>query len=225
MKKIAIALFTAILIAGQFFTPVAAAAPSAWSASASCGDTYIVHRGDWLAKIANYCGTTVGSILAHNPQIFNPNWIYAGMVLRLTGSAQQPKRPANPQPRYASSAYTWQGWGYNGYYQWQGWNHPYSRPTQYARVSLSTTRAGVGDEVTVYASGFPANANIDFRIGRQGKDYSLVYDGKTNSAGAASQAFTIPSKADEGQDWVVRVLTTELVDGVDLYSPAIHITN
>jgi len=207
MKKFAIALFTAILIAGQFFTPVAAAAPSAWPPSQSCGDTYTVHRGDWLAKIASYCGTTVGEILARNPQIFNPNWIYAGMVLRLTG---------NWQPRNVNYPNNWQGWGWN--------NHPRS-PTRYARVSLSTTRADVGDQVTVYASGFPANANIDFRIGRKGKSYSVVYDGKTKSNGTASKTFTIPSKADAGQDWVVRVLTTELVDGVDIYSPSIRITD
>jgi LysM repeat protein len=217
MKKFSIALFTAILIAGQFFTPVAAAAPSAWSASASCGDTYIVHRGDWLAKIASYCGTTVSDILAHNPQIFNPNWIYAGMVLRLAGSTSRPQ---------ARPAFNFQGSRFNaGFFPGQRRNIPFNNLNRFARVSLSTTRAGAGDEVTVSISGFPAKANIDFRIGRQGKDFSLVYDGITNSNGAASRTFTIPSNADSGQDWVVHVLTTELVSGVDLYSPVIHITN
>jgi LysM repeat protein len=226
MRRFAIALFTAILIAGQFFTPVAAAAPSAWQASASCGDTYTVHRGDWLAKIARYCGTTLANILALNPQIYNPNWIYAGMVLRLTGSREQPKRPAPPQPRYTQSTYNWQGWGPgSGYYYGRGYYIPPSSPTRYARISLSTTRAGAGDNVTVSVSGFPAKANIDFRIGRKGKSYSVAYDGKTGSNGTASKTITIPSNANEGQDWVVRVLTTELVDGVDVYSPSIHITN
>jgi hypothetical protein len=77
----------------------------------------------------------------------------------------------------------------------------------------------------VSVSGFPAKANIDFRIGRKGKSYSVAYDGKTNSNGTARMTITIPSNADEGQYWVVRVLTTELVDGVDLYSPSIYITN
>lgn len=209
MKKLAIALLAAIFIAGQFFTPVAAAAPSAWRApQSSCGDTYTVQRGDWLAKIASRCGTTVFNILAHNPQIFNPNWIYAGMVLRLTGN--QPARNVN---------YTNYGQRFYGRFI------PITGLNRNARVSLSTTRADAGDELTVYASGFPANANIDFRIGRQGKSYTLVYDGKTNSNGDASKTFTIPSKANEGQDWVVHVMTTELVTGVDLYSPVIHITN
>ncbi len=240
MKKFASAVFTALFIAGLFFTPVAAAAPSGgqaawqpWQPSQSCGDTYTVHRGDWLARIASYCGTSVGNILALNRWIYNPSFIYAGEVLRLTGSsgqqAPQWQRPANPQPRYSRSAYTSQGWswGYNGYYQYQGGYYSYSRPTQYyARVSLSTTRAGVGDDVTVYASGFPANANIDFRIGRRGKSYDVAYDGKTNSSGNASMSIPIPSDADPGQYWVVRVLTTELAEGaVDLYSPAIYITN
>jgi hypothetical protein len=222
MKKFSIALFTAILIAGQFFTPVAAATPSAWSASASCGDTYTVHRGDWLAKIASFCGTTVSDILAHNPQIFNPNFIFAGMVLRLTGST------ANPPRRFTFPAFNFQGFRFNAgnfFGPRQNFFPSDLSLNRFARVSLSTTQADVGDEVTVYASGFPAKANIDFRIGRQGKDFSLVYDGITNSNGAASQTFTIPSDADAGQDWVVHVLTTELVTGVDLYSPVIHITN
>ncbi len=96
MRRFAIALFTAILIAGQFFTPVAAAAPSAWQASESCGDTYTVHRGDWLAKIARYCGTSLSNILALNPQIYNPNWIYAGMVIRLTGSRGAAEEAGSP---------------------------------------------------------------------------------------------------------------------------------
>jgi len=209
MKKFAIALMTAVLIAGQFFTPVAAAAPSANLASQSCGDTYTVQHGDWLATIASKCGTSVFNILVRNPQIFNPNLIYPGMVLSLTGNA----RPRNVN--FAN----------NGQRFFGRFFIPNTGSFRNAHVHLSTTKAAAGDEVTVYANGFPANANIDFRIGRKDKSFSLVYDGKTKSNGDASQTFTIPSNADTGQDWVVHVLTTELVNGVDLYSPSIHITN
>jgi len=221
MKKFAIALFTAILIAGQFFTPVAAAAPTAWQASGSCGDTYVVRHGDYLFRIARICGTTLSDILALNPQIYNPNWIYAGMVLRLAGSPQQSNKPPRPQPGNGNNANNSQWRGPGGYYYGQGWN----QPTRYARVSLSTTRAGGGDKVTVYVSGFPANADIDFRIGQNGKSYSAAYDGKTRSDGTASKTITIPSKANEGEYWVVRVLTTELKYVVDVYSPSIYITD
>jgi LysM repeat protein len=197
MKKVIIALFTAILIAGQFFTPAAAAAPSALQASEDCGDTYVVHRGDWLSKIARYCGTTVSEILARNPQIYNPNWIYPGQVLRLTGSHEEPKQHDDPE----------------------------SRDTHHASVSLSTTRAGVGDKVTVTVSGFPSNVDIDFRIGQKGKSFSKAYDATTNSHGAASKTISIPSSADEGEYWVVRVLTTEIVHGIEVVSSSITITD
>jgi LysM repeat protein len=45
--------------------------------------TYCIQRGDTLRMIAARYGTTVWNLLALNPQIYNPNWIYAGQVIRL----------------------------------------------------------------------------------------------------------------------------------------------
>ena len=47
------------------------------------GNTYVVQRGDTLGKIAASRGTTVGDILAVNPQITNPSLIYVGQVINL----------------------------------------------------------------------------------------------------------------------------------------------
>jgi len=47
------------------------------------GQTYIIQRGDTLRIIANRFGTTVDAILKLNPQITNPNLIYAGQSIRL----------------------------------------------------------------------------------------------------------------------------------------------
>jgi LysM repeat protein len=47
------------------------------------GGTYVVQWGDTLKLIAARNGTTLGNLLALNPQIWNPNWIYAGQVIRL----------------------------------------------------------------------------------------------------------------------------------------------
>jgi LysM repeat protein len=47
------------------------------------GNTYVVQRGDTLGKIAARSGTTVGDILAVNPQIANASLIYAGQVITL----------------------------------------------------------------------------------------------------------------------------------------------
>lgn len=47
------------------------------------GPTYYVQRGDTLRKIAAKFNTTVDAILRVNPQISNPNLIYAGQAITL----------------------------------------------------------------------------------------------------------------------------------------------
>ena len=47
------------------------------------GGTYVVQWGDTLGKIAARSGTSVGDILAVNPQITNASLIYAGQVINL----------------------------------------------------------------------------------------------------------------------------------------------
>lgn len=47
------------------------------------GGIYTVQRGDTLRKIADRLNTTVDAILKVNPQISNPNLIYAGQVINL----------------------------------------------------------------------------------------------------------------------------------------------
>jgi LysM repeat protein len=56
-------------------------APSTSTTSAAI--YYTVQRGDTLRIIAARYGTTVYSLQLLNPQIWNPNLIYAGMVLRV----------------------------------------------------------------------------------------------------------------------------------------------
>ena len=47
------------------------------------GQVYTVQKGDTLRKIAGRLNTTVDAILKVNPQIINPNLIYAGQVINL----------------------------------------------------------------------------------------------------------------------------------------------
>jgi lysozyme len=42
--------------------------------------TYIVQRGDWLTRIAQRFGITLGALMSAN-DIYNPNLIYPGQVL------------------------------------------------------------------------------------------------------------------------------------------------
>ena len=61
------------------------------------GGTYVVQRGDTLGKIAARAGVSLSSILAVNPQIWNPSLIYTGQVINLpTGVGVPP--PYNPPP-------------------------------------------------------------------------------------------------------------------------------
>ncbi len=55
--------------------------PDGYSQGSS--STYTVCRGDTLKIIAARFGTTVDHLLALNPQIWNPNWIFAGQVIRI----------------------------------------------------------------------------------------------------------------------------------------------
>lgn len=57
------------------------------------GGTYAVKWGDTLGKIAARTGVSVSSILAVNPQIWNPSLIYAGQVINLPGSVSVPYYP------------------------------------------------------------------------------------------------------------------------------------
>ncbi len=67
-----------------------------WGAPA--GATYRVMAGDTLGSIAARFGTTWSALAALN-HIANPNLIYAGQVLRLTGSAAAPTATATgPRP-------------------------------------------------------------------------------------------------------------------------------
>jgi len=98
---------------------------------------------------------------------------------------------------------------------------PYTGDLQ---ISLSTTQAKAGDALTVYVRGFPANSEIDFRIGKQGESYSLVYDGTVGLNGSTIQRITIPAGAVNGDYWVVQVTTTNRPNQVTLTSHTIYIT-
>ncbi|HMD90210.1 MAG TPA: LysM domain-containing protein [Anaerolineaceae bacterium] len=247
MKKFGIALITASLIAGMLFTQVAVAAPSTQVSSLSwgCGGNYVVRYGDYLARIAAQCGTTIGNILAHNPQIYNPHWIYAGMVLNLSGTGSSPYygipytgnynyhpqavvyNYVRPKPTYHTNSNPWYG-GY--YYNGRWWNAGYYNPGQYyggyyrytyhAGVDLSTYSATAGQNITVAVSGFPANVTIDIRIGLQGEGAYANYAGTTNSSGFYTMTVPIPSIAGQGQYWYVQVVG----GGVQAYSHLVYIT-
>lgn len=71
--------------------------PTSWGqgAFARCGSSVQVRRGDTFGSIARRCGISSRHLLAENPQLRDPNQIYAGMTLRVPPAlASEPPRPA-----------------------------------------------------------------------------------------------------------------------------------
>jgi LysM repeat protein len=202
MKTFLMSLAAGLLIAGLVVSPAAAAPTSTVMASGTCGDTYTVQYHDYLSKISQSCGISVSDLLALNPQITNANIIYTGEIIRLNTNVDIISRTT-------SSTY------YN----------PYTTTTTsgYARVTVSSTRAVAGDDVIVSVSGFPAYSQIDYRVGIQGEDPTLFYDGTITSSGTDSQTITIPDDAAVGEYWVVDVITTSIKDVVEVKSHTIYI--
>lgn len=92
------------------------------------------------------------------------------------------------------------------------------------QVSLSTTRAQAGSSITVYVRGFPANSEIDIRLGQQGQAYSVVYDARVGSNGTTIEVVTLPAQANNGEYWVIEVRTTNLSAVVTASSHTIYIS-
>ena len=74
----------------------------AWS---SCGSTYVVQQGDWLAKIARKCGVTLSDLYAANSWVGYYYYIYPGQMLVIPGGVDY----HHPYP------YTYCGPGYDYY--------------------------------------------------------------------------------------------------------------
>ena len=75
----------------------------AWSA---CGSTYVVQRGDWLAKIARKCGVALSELYAANAWTRYERYLYPGDVVTIPGGYD----PGGYQP----SGYCGPSWDYYG---------------------------------------------------------------------------------------------------------------
>jgi LysM repeat protein len=77
-------VFQVCLILVILLTSLAATTSNA-QASSWCGSSYVVQRGDWLAKIARNCGVTLSQLYAANPWTRHYYYIYPGQVLAIPG--------------------------------------------------------------------------------------------------------------------------------------------
>jgi LysM repeat protein len=215
MKNLFLALVTMIFFIGAGNTQVSAS-NSPILINEGCESTYIVQPTDSIARIAEKCGVSVQEIIALNPQIENTNMIYRGQVIRLTASAD-----------YSITQFSSLYWLYYYYYNQDAYNQStYAYLSDYyggATVTLSTNVADAGDTIKVKVSGFPANVDIDYRVGKSGKSYTNIYDGHTDENGNDKLTITIPGNADDGERWVVYVVTTSTKNAIGVYGPTIYI--
>lgn len=253
MKSAVFALITALLVAGMVLTPAVAAA-SAAPVTGTCGDTYVVQRGDYLNLIAQKCDVTLSDLIKYNPQITNINRIYPGQVINITSSGTV---PTTTPPPSTSTTYTvrWGdtlaaiAWRFGTtlsqilalnpsivnpslIYAGQVLKIPTGTsttpgtgvPITGTQISISSSSVKPGGTVTVSVWSFPANAEIDFRLGKQGSAASVFVDAMTDASGRASKTLTIPNTAAAGEKWVVLVLTTSMPAGKNLETTSPVIT-
>ena len=86
-KRMIYLVLVVVMVAACFAFPRSASA-------AGCGSTYVVQRGDWLAKIANRCGVSLSALYAANSWAAYYRYIYPGQVLNIPGGPG----PGNPGP-------------------------------------------------------------------------------------------------------------------------------
>lgn len=77
-RIVQLSLIVVLLLASLATTSVA-------SAHSWCGSTYVVQRGEWLAKIARYCGVSLADLRAANPWTYYDRYIHPGDVLVMPG--------------------------------------------------------------------------------------------------------------------------------------------
>ena len=82
-RIVQLALVLVILFVTLGFTTTSA---QAWS---SCGSTYVVQRGDWLAKIARKCGVSLSDLIAANQWTSYSYYIYPGQYLNIPGGGYE----------------------------------------------------------------------------------------------------------------------------------------
>ena len=76
-----------VIYEGQHLKVYVSAPPPTQPPPPPGGSVYYVQRGDTLRKIAARFGTTVDAILKLNPQIKNPNIIYVGQAITVSGQS------------------------------------------------------------------------------------------------------------------------------------------
>ncbi len=143
--------------------------------------TYIVRSGDYLSLIAREYSTTVGAILALNPQINNSSYLYPGEVLTIPayGVTTVPVTPVIPLTG------------------------------TYAEIVPSSGPQGT--YVQVVLNGFPADTSVQIGLHKlDHKLIESTADATTDAYGEASVTMRIPTgqNINNNRVWLAQVSTT-----------------
>ncbi len=217
MKRLLFALIIVVLLAGSFSTSPA-------SAQSTCGTTYTVQKGDYLNSIARKCGTTASAILALNPGIKNWNIIYPGQVLKLPTGTQTSVvagsvyivKPGDTLSGIAAlfkvsltsvlkanPAIT----NANRIEKGQQIKLP-EGAAQVRTVGVTPISGKAGDVITLGATGFKPNSEVDIRFGLTESTTESIGKVTTDSRGAVLQKVNVPTTAQNGKSYVFVVRST-----------------
>ncbi len=151
------------------------------SAVATSGTfTYIVQSGDDLAMIAQEFGTTESEILALNPQITNPPYLYAGEALIVPSGQTVATSPIIPLTGSGAS------------------------------VLITPSSGPQGTYIDVILTGFPANTSVDIGLHKLDRQLIESHASATTDAyGQAMVTMRIPtgSNVNDNRVWLAQVST------------------
>lgn len=218
-RRLLIALIAVVLVAASL-----GAAPV--SAQSTCGDTYVVQRGDYLAKIARNCGVTLTALLNANPQISNRNLIFPGQVLNIpdgtepasvTGGSIYIVKPGdtlnkiaarfgitltallNANPSITNA---------NRIEAGQQIRLP-EGAIQVPTVSIWPVGGRAGAAITIGITGFRPNINVDILFGQSESQLESIGRVTTDANGAVLQQVTVPASAQAGRSYVFVVRSAQ----------------
>ena len=142
-----------------------------------CGDTVTVQPGDWLARIARRCDTSIPALLALNPGITNPSLLFPGQVLELPAADASAQVGITPNSGPVGTAIRVSATGFE--------------PTSPVRVALGRAQSEPSRSLraTTDAAGNLSTAITVPTSARPGEPWVVLVDGLVHRA--LSETFTV----------------------------------